>query len=195
MFEYFKGKITDLTPTSLVIECNGIGYFLNISLNSYSKFSGQKEVLAYSYLHVREDAQLLYGFADKSERELFQSLISVSGIGVNTAIMMLSSVTPDELREGILREDVALLKSIKGIGAKTAQRVILDLKDKIGKSTEPVSGEIFATQDNTIKNEALSALVMLGFNKKAAEKELDKLAREHSGIGVEELIKVALKRL
>ena len=195
MFEYLKGKITDLTPASLVIECNGVGYFLSISLNSFSSFSGKTDVLAYTYFHVREDAQLLYGFATKDERELFRSLISVNGIGVNTAIMMLSSVSPDELKEGILREDVTLLKSIKGIGAKTAQRIIIDLKDKISKTAAPVTGQIFAVQNNTIKNEALSALVMLGFNKKAAEKELDKLIREHNGISVEELIKVALKGL
>ena len=195
MFEYLKGKIIDLTPASLVVECNGVGYFLSISLNSFSTFSGKTEILVYTHFHVREDAQLLFGFASKEERELFRSLILVNGIGVNTAIMMLSSVTPIELREGILREDVALLKSIKGIGAKTAQRIILDLKDKISKTAAPVSGQIFAFQDNTIKNEALSALVMLGFNKKAAEKELDKLIREHSEIGLEELIKVALKGL
>jgi len=195
MFEYLKGKITDLTPASLVVECNGVGYFLTISLNSFSGFSGKTEILVYSHFHVREDAQLLFGFASKEERELFRSLILVNGIGVNTAIMMLSSVPPDELREGILREDVALLKSIKGIGAKTAQRIIIDLKDKISKTAAPVTGQIFAVQDNTIKNEALSALVMLGFNKKAAEKELDKQIREHREIGVEELIKVALKGL
>lgn len=194
MYEYIKGKITGLTPANAVIEAGSVGYFLNISLNTYSAISGKESVILYTHQVVREDAHLLYGFADQDERELFRLLISVNGIGSSTALMMLSSLSPDETRKAILEENVNLLKSIKGIGAKTAQRVILDLKDKLGKL--PATDQILmAGADNTIRDEALSALVMLGFTRKTVEKELDKLLKSNPQTNVEQLIKAALKSL
>lgn len=194
MYEYINGKIAGLTPANAIIEAGSIGYFLHISLNTYSAINGQQSVKLFLHQVVREDAHLLYGFAETGERELFRLLISVSGIGSSTALMMLSSLTPDEIKKAILEENVNLLKSIKGIGAKTAQRVIIDLKDKIGK--QPASDQILITgQDNTIRDEALSALVMLGFARKSVEKELDKIFKSNPGITVEQTIKMALKSL
>lgn len=194
MFEYIHGPLTDLSPANAVIEAGSVGYFIHISLNTYSKISGKEKVKLFLHQVVREDAHLLYGFADKAERELFRFLISVSGIGSNTAIMMLSSLLPDEIRKAILDENVNLLKSVKGIGAKTAQRIIIDLKDKIGKS--PASDRILMTAtDNTTREEALSALVMLGFQKKNVEAELDKIIKANPGLTVEKMIKMALKGL
>ncbi|PTN08311.1 Holliday junction branch migration protein RuvA [Mangrovibacterium marinum] len=194
MYEYINGKIAGLTPANAIIEAGSIGYFLHISLNTYSAINGQQAVKLFLHQVVREDAHLLYGFAENSERELFRLLISVTGIGSSTALMMLSSLTPDEIKKAILEENVNLLKSIKGIGAKTAQRVIIDLKDKIGK--QPASDQILITnQDNTIRDEALSALVMLGFARKSVEKELDKIFKSNPGITVEQTIKMALKSL
>jgi len=194
MYEYINGKIAGLTPANAIIEAGSIGYFLHISLNTYSSINGQQSVKLFLHQVVREDAHLLYGFAETGERELFRLLISVSGIGSSTALMMLSSLTPDEIKKAILEENVNLLKSIKGIGAKTAQRVIIDLKDKIGK--QPASDQILMTgQDNTIRDEALSALVMLGFARKSVEKELDKILKSNPGITVEQTIKMALKSL
>lgn len=194
MYEYINGKIAGLTPANAVVEAGSIGYFLHISLNTYSAISGKQTVTLFLHQVVREDAHLLYGFADMDERELFRQLISVNGIGSSTALMMLSSLTPEEIKHAILSENVNLLKSIKGIGAKTAQRVIIDLKDKIGK--QPASDQILmTTQDNTIREEALSALVMLGFAKKPVEKEIDKILKDNPGLTVEEMIKLALKSL
>ncbi len=194
MFEYIHGPLTELSPANAVIEAGSVGYFIHISLNTYSKISGKEKVKLFLHQVVREDAHLLYGFADKTERELFRFLISVSGIGSNTAMMMLSSLLPDEIRKAILEENVNLLKSIKGIGAKTAQRIIIDLKDKIGKS--PASDRILMTAtDNTIREEALSALIMLGFQKKSVEVELDKIIKSNPGLSVEKMIKMALKGL
>ncbi|WP_372773991.1 Holliday junction branch migration protein RuvA [Mangrovibacterium sp.] len=194
MYEYIIGKITGLTPANAVVEAGSIGYFLHISLNTYSAINGQQSARLFLHQVVREDALLLYGFAEQDERELFRQLISVSGIGSSTALMMLSSLSPDEIRKAILEENVNLLKSIKGIGAKTAQRVIIDLKDKIGKL--PASDQILMTgADNTIRDEALSALVMLGFARKNVEKELDKILKSNPGITVEQMIKTALKSL
>ncbi|WP_163710413.1 Holliday junction branch migration protein RuvA [Mangrovibacterium lignilyticum] len=194
MYEYISGKIAGLTPATAIIEAGSIGYFLHISLNTYSAVNGQQTVKLFLHQVVREDAHLLYGFADHDERELFRLLISVSGIGSSTALMMLSSLTPDEIRKAILEENVNLLKSIKGIGAKTAQRVIIDLKDKIGKL--PASDQILMTgADNTIRDEALSALVMLGFTRKNVEKEIDKILKSNPGVTVEQMIKTALKSL
>ncbi len=194
MYEYINGKIAGLTPTNAIIEAGSIGYFIHISLNTYSAINGQQSVKLFLHQVVRDDAHLLYGFADAGERELFRLLISVTGIGSSTALMMLSSLTPDEIKKAILEENVNLLKSIKGIGAKTAQRVIIDLKDKIGK--QPASDQILMTgQDNTIRDEALSALVMLGFARKNVEKELDKILKSNPGITVEQTIKMALKSL
>jgi len=194
MFEYVRGPIAELTPANAVIEAGSVGYFIHISLNTYTRLSGKDEVKLFLHQVVREDAHLLYGFADKGERELFRLLISVSGIGSNTAIMMLSSLLPDEIRKAILEENVHLLKSIKGIGAKTAQRIIIDLKDKIGKS--PASDKILMTASaGTAREEALSALVMLGFQKKSVETELDKIIKSNPELKVEQLIKLALKGL
>jgi Holliday junction DNA helicase RuvA len=193
MFEYIKGEIISLKPSHIILENNSVGYFINISLNTYTQLNGREAVKIYVHEVIREDAHLLYGFAAESERELFRMLISVNGIGSNTAIMMFSSLSPDEISNAILSENVNLLKSIKGIGVKTAQRVIIDLKDKVGKS--PVGEQIVTATDNTIRIEALSALVMLGFAKKTVEKELDKILNAQPNLSVENVIKLALKSL
>jgi Holliday junction DNA helicase RuvA len=193
MFEYIKGSVASLKPSHIILEANSVGYFITISLNTYTQLNGRESVKLFIHQVIREDAHLLYGFASEAERELFRMLISVSGIGSNTAIMMFSSLSPDEISNAILNENVNLLKSIKGIGVKTAQRVIIDLKDKVGKS--PVSEQFVASADNTLRNEALSALVMLGFAKKPAEKELDKILAAQPNLSVESVIKLALKSL
>ncbi len=193
MYEYIRGKISDLKPANIVVEAGQVGYFINISLNTYSQLSGKAEATIFLHQVIREDAHVLYGFSQQSERELFRLLISVNGVGSNTAIMMLSSMSPEEIKVAIATENVNALKSIKGIGIKTAQRIIIDLKDKIEKA--PVSEQILFAADNTIRDEALSALVMLGFNRKAVEKELDKLIAAEPGCKVETLIKKALKNL
>ncbi len=193
MYEYLRGKIADSSPAHVVIDVNGIGYFLNISLNTYTRLSGKSEVTLLVHENIREDAFSLYGFIDDTERSLFRQLISVSGIGANTARMMLSSMVPDEISNAILTGNVAVLKAIKGIGAKTAQRVIVDLKDKLGKTS--ADAKIFASMDNTIREEALSALVMLGFNKGSAQKVIDKILAGSPDEKVEGVIKQALKML
>lgn len=191
MYEYIQGKVSELTPASVVIDNHGIGYFINISLNTYSALSGKENAVVFIHQAIREDAHTLYGFFNKSEREIFRLLISVSGIGSNTARMMLSSLSPAEIKEAILSGNVKVLNSIKGIGAKTAQRVIVDLKDKVGKSE--ISGEFLLQESNTNREEALSALVMLGFAKNTVEKVLDKLLKADPELDVEELVKQALK--
>ena len=191
MYEYIKGIISGLTPAGVVIETGGIGYFLHISVNTYSRINGNEHSKLFLHEVVREDAHLLYGFADKDERDFFRMLIAVNGIGAAIAIMMLSSYLPDDLRNAILTENVNLLKSIKGIGAKTAQRVIIELKDKVGKGT--ASDKIFKIGDSVVRNEALSALEMLGFNKKAVENSLDQIIAAQPGLTVEQLLKIALK--
>jgi holliday junction DNA helicase RuvA len=191
MYEYIKGTISGLTPAGVVIETGGIGYFLHISVNTYSRINGNEHCKLFLHEAVREDAHLLYGFADKDERDFFRMLIAVNGIGAAIAIMMLSSYLPDDLRNAILTENVNLLKSIKGIGAKTAQRVIIELKDKVGKGT--ASDKIFKMGDSVVRNEALSALEMLGFNKKAVENSLDQIIAAQPGLTVEHLLKIALK--
>jgi len=193
MFEYINGNIVSLKPSHIILEANSVGYFVNVSLNTYTQLSGKESGKIYIHEVIREDAHLLYGFATESERELFRMLISVNGIGSNTAVMMFSSLSPDEISNAILNENVNLLKSIKGIGVKTAQRVIIDLKDKVGKS--PIGEQIVASTDNTIRIEALSALVMLGFAKKSVEKELDKILTAQPNLSVENVIKLALKSL
>jgi len=193
MFEYIKGAVASLKPSHIILEANSVGYFVNISLHTFTELHGKEQIKLYIHQVIREDAHVLYGFASESERELFRMLISVNGIGSNTAIMMFSSLSPDEVRNAILNEDVNLLKSIKGIGIKTAQRVIIDLKDKVGKS--PASEQIMVSTDNTLRNEALSALIMLGFAKKPAEKELDKILANNPKQSVESVIKQALKSL
>ncbi|HPF52317.1 MAG TPA: Holliday junction branch migration protein RuvA [Draconibacterium sp.] len=193
MYEYIRGNIADISPANIVIDAGGVGYFITISLNSYSQLSGKKEAKLFLHQVVREDAHLLFGFADRSERELFRNLISVNGVGANTAIMMLSSLTPDEIRSAVATGNVAVLQGVKGIGAKTAQRIIIDLKDKLGKLQE--TGQILLATDNTKQIEALSALVMLGFAKKDAEKVVSKIINEQADASVEAIIKQALKRL
>jgi len=193
MYEYIKGYVAELTPASVVLECNGIGYFVNISLNTYSFLSSRKEVMLYLHFVVREDAQIFYGFKDKRERELFRLLISVSGIGANTARMILSSLNSDEVVAAIASNNVDVLKSVKGIGVKTAQRVIIELKDIIDK--ENISEEVLFVSNNSYREEAQSALVMLGFSKPAVTKVLEKILSKKEVGSVEELIKVALKKL
>jgi holliday junction DNA helicase RuvA len=193
MIDYIKGTVTQITPAFITIETGGIGYFINISLTTYSKLEGKSDFKILIHEVIREDAHQLFGFADKEERDIFRYLISVSGVGASTARMMLSSLSPGEIEKSIIGSDVNLLKSVKGIGLKTAQRIIVDLRDKIGK--QPGSGEIFALADNTRRDEALSALVMLGFAKGAVSKVLEKIVREEKDLTVEEIIKRALKNL
>jgi holliday junction DNA helicase RuvA len=193
MINYVKGTITEIKPTFVVLETGGIGYFINISINTYTKLEGKSESKILVHEVIREDSHQLFGFADKEERDIFRLLISVSGIGANTARMMLSSLNPAEVEKAIIESNVNLLTSVKGIGLKTAQRVIVDLKDKVGK--QAATGEIFTLEDNTKREEALSALVMLGFAKSAVSKVLEKIIREEKNLTVEDLIKRALKNL
>lgn len=195
MYEYIKGHITELTPTAAVVEANGIGYLVNISLNTYSFLADRKEVMLYLHYVVREDAQLFYGFKDKKERELFRLLISVSGIGANTGRVMLSSLTSDELISAIAAGNADVLKAVKGIGTKTAQRVIIELKDKIDKAGVSEDVILKTTENNSYREEAQAALVMLGFAKPAINKVLDKILKKNEIGSVEELIKAALKQL
>ena len=193
MLDFIKGEIVELVPTSIVLETNGIGYEINISLFSYTKLQQEKSCKLFVHQIIREDAHLLFGFITINEREIFRQLISVSGVGANTARMILSSMSPEEVRHAIAEADVTLLKSIKGIGAKSAERIIVDLKDKIIKSEG--NAQLFKSPDNTIKNEALSALEVLGFSKKNSQKVVDRLLTTDSAMPLEELIKQALKLL
>jgi Holliday junction DNA helicase RuvA len=193
MIDYIIGTITRKTPAFLTIETGGVGYFVNISLSTFSKLEGKEQSKILVHEVIREDARQLFGFADEEEREVFRLLISVSGVGAATARMMLSSLSPAEIEKAILGSEVNVLKSVKGIGLKTAQRIIVDLKDKLGKPSG--SGEIFAFSDNTRREEALSALVMLGFAKNAVSKALDNILRDEKNLSVEDLIKRALKNL
>lgn len=193
MIDYIKGSITQITPTFVTIETSGIGYFINISLTTYSSLENKNEVKILIHEVIREDTHQLYGFFDFRERDVFRHLISVTGVGANTARMMLSSLNPSEIEQAIIGADINILKSVKGIGLKTAQRIIVDLKEKFGK--QATSGEIFTISDNTNREEALSALVMLGFAKSAVLKILDKIVREEKNLTVEEMIKKALKNL
>jgi Holliday junction DNA helicase RuvA len=197
MIYHVEGKLVEKTPTYAVIDAGGVGYVMQISLNTYSKIGGTEHCKLYAeQLYVRDDMPRFYGFADIAERNLFRLLVSVSGVGGTSALLMLSSLSADEIRTAIATGNVALIKSVKGIGEKTAQRVIVDLKDKIGKSSDAIPAEIFIGVNNTLKEEALSALVMLGFSKPAADKVLDKIIRtEGTGQTVEQLIKSALKNL
>lgn len=193
MITHLKGKLVEKNPTNLVVECGGVGYFLNISLHTFSQVPEKEDIFIYTYLQVREDAHTLYGFYEKSEREVFTKLISVSGIGASTARTMLSSLTPDQVVEAISTENVAEIKSVKGIGAKTAQRVIIDLKDKLSE----VEGlnKILTPQGNTQKEEALSALETLGYKRKQSGKIVRKILAQNEGATAETIIKLALKNL
>lgn len=193
MITHIEGKLVEKNPTDVVIDCNGVGYFINISLHTFSQIPDKENLRLYTYLQVREDSQSLYGFSSKTEREIFKLLISVSGIGANIARTMLSSLTPEQVKEGIAIGDVALIQSVKGIGLKTAQRVIIDLKDKVLK----VYGmdELSSIPNNTHKDEALSALDVLGFNKKQSEKVVERILKAQPDALVEQIIKEALKNL
>ncbi len=193
MIEYISGQVVDLTPTSVILECNGIGYFLNISLTTYSALSSKNSSKLYVYEAIREDAYILYGFLDRRERELFLLLISVSGVGPNTARMILSSLTPPELEQVIASGNVNMLKGVKGIGAKTAQRIIVDLKDKIKRGGDTLN--ISTPSNSEVQEEALAALVMLGFSQIQSQKAIQKLLKESPLMTVEEVIKAALKMM
>lgn len=193
MIEYIKGKISELTPAYVIVDTGGIGYYINISLTTFSQIEGKAEITILIHEVIREDSHLLFGFAGKEERDIFRLLISVSGVGANTARMMLSSLSPGEIEKAVLGSDVNVLKGVKGIGLKSAQRIIVDLKDKIGKHAG--TGEIFAFTDNTRREEALSALVTLGFARGSVIKVLDKISHEEKNLTVEDLIKRALKNL
>ena len=191
MIAHLNGKLTEKNPTNLIVECGGVGYHVNISLNTFSAIGSGESIRIFTKLIVREDAQILYGFATTEERQMFDHLISVSGIGPNTAMIMLSSLVPEEIAHAIQVEDVRTIQSIKGIGAKTAQRVIVDLKDKMLKLT--FTSENMFTQNNTNRFDALTALVSLGFDKKSAEKAIEKVSSGDES--VEKMIKEALKIL
>tara|TARA_R110001583_G_scaffold94649_4_gene238320 strand:- start:247 stop:828 length:582 start_codon:yes stop_codon:yes gene_type:complete len=193
MITHIQGKLTEKNPTHVVIDCNGVGYMLNISLHTFSQIPDTENLKLFTHLQVKEDSHTLYGFSSAAEREIFRLLISVSGIGSSIARTMLSSLTPKQVREGIAMGDVVLIQSIKGIGAKTAQRVILDLKDKILKIYD--IDEVSVSKDNTNKDEALSALEVLGFVKKQAERVVDKIMVQQPDATVETIIKQALKNL
>jgi len=189
MIAHLNGRLIEKMPTHIIVECAGVGYFVKISLNTFSKLGSEESIKIFTQLQVREDAHTLYGFFSTKERDMFNHLISVSGIGANTAILMLSSMSSDEIASAILNENVALIQSIKGIGSKTAQRVILDLKDKVAKS-DFTTGNIFVS-NNTNQNDALTALLALGFDKKKAEKAIEKVVKDNQT--VEQIIKEALK--
>lgn len=194
MYAYIDGKLTFKNPAYVVVEAGGIGYHINISLNTYSALGDAERCKLYTWLHVKEDAHTLYGFADEGERRLFLHLISVSGIGPNTGRMILSWITPIEIQTAIVKADLPLIQRIKGLGAKTAQRLVLELQDKLKK--EGADSLISMPQHNTVKDEALSALVMLGFAKQTAEKTIDQILKVTEGtLSVEQLIKQALKTL
>lgn len=195
MIDYIKGKIIELTPTDMVLECYGIGYKILISLQTYESLNGKGECIVYIHHYLREDEELYYGFASKDERELFRLLIGVSGVGAATARMMLSSLTTDEIRNAIIAEDLNRIKSIKGIGTKSAQRLILELKDKVVKGGGSETTALFSTTSNPAVDEATTALVMLGFTKPNVNKAVTSVLKEKPSASLEEIIKLALKRL
>ena len=195
MISYVKGQITYKNPTFLVVETGGIGYHINISLHTYAKIEQLEQVKLLTHLHIKEDSHTLYGFAEEAERSLFIHLISVSGIGPNTARVVLSSMTPDEVRVSIIGENVSAFKKVKGIGPKTAKRIILDLKDKLMKESGNIAIST-APVNNTLRDEALSALVALGFSKIQVQKALNQVQKEQIKVEtVEQFIKLALKKL
>lgn len=193
MIAHLQGKLVEKNPTDVVIDCNGVGYQVNISLHTYSLIPDTENVKLFTYLQIKEDGHTLFGFAEKSEREIFKMLLSVSGIGASIARTMLSSIEPKQIIQALASGDVATIQSIKGIGSKTAQRAILDLKDKVLKVYD--LNEVSILQDNTNKDEALSALEVLGFNRKLAEKSVEKIVKENPSASIENIIKQALKNL
>ena len=193
MIPHVKGRLVEKAPTSVVIESNGIGYLINISLNTFSQIPDNENLKLYTHLQIKEDSHTLYGFFTIKEREIFRLLISVNGIGSNIARTMLSSISPDQIIDAISRENVSLIQSVKGIGSKTAQRVIIDLRDKILKVYDLDEG--ITSSNNTNKEEALSALEVLGINKRSSERLVDKIVLESPDISVESIIKETLKNL
>lgn len=193
MITYIKGKLIEKNPTYVVIETGGLGYFVHISLHTFSQITDEELIKLFTHFYVREDTQSLYGFFTKTEREIFRLLISVSGVGTATARVMLSSMNPKEIQQAIASDNVTLLTSVKGIGAKTAQRIIIDLRDKILKTydMDAISSDI----DNTVKDEALSALDILGFSRKQTQRVIDLILRDNPTMNIENLIKQALKKL
>ncbi len=195
MIDYIKGQIVELTPTELILENAGIGYSILISLQTYEAFQMQTQAVAYIHHYIREDEELFYGFATKDERELFRLLIGVSGIGVASARMMLSTLTSEEIRQAILAEDVNKIKSVKGIGLKSAQRLVLELKDKIVKGEGAADTPLFKADNSALVEEATTALVMLGFSKANIGKVMPAILKDNPAAKVEDIIKAALKRL
>lgn len=193
MYAFISGRIAEITPAYAIVDNQGIGYFVNITLNTFAAIGSQTEVKLYTHLQVLEDAHNLFGFYTSKERDMFELLITVSGVGCNTARLILSSLTVNELSTAIANEDIRTIQAVKGIGSKTAQRLVVDLKDKVKKTD--YAEEIVGLVDNTVKNEALSALVILGFSKNAASKALDKLLKQSPDASVEVLIREALKLL
>jgi Holliday junction DNA helicase RuvA len=194
MITQISGKLIEKNPTYAIVDCHGVGYFLNISLNTFSKIPDKENVLFYTHLNVREDSHTLFGFFDKLEREIFRLLVSVSGVGPSIARTMLSSMDCQQIQQAIASGDIPTIQSVKGVGAKTAQRVIIDLKDKILKTYTLTEDSLESTY-NTIKNEALSALEVLGYTKRQVDKLVQKIIQETPNISLEEVIKTALKNL
>ena len=193
MITHIKGRLVEKSPTSVVIECNGIGYMINISLNTFSQIPDNENLKLFTHLQVKEDSHTLYGFFSIKERQIFRLLISVNGIGPSIARTMLSSISPDQIIDAISRENVSLIQSVKGIGSKTAQRVIIDLRDKILKVYDLDEG--ITSSNNTNKEEALSALEVLGINKKSSERLVDQIILDNPDVSVEDIIKSTLKNL
>ncbi len=193
MIAHLQGKLVEKTPTEVVIDCAGVGYHVNISLHTYSLIPATETIKLFTYLQIKEDAHTLFGFVEKSEREIFKMLLSVSGIGAGIARTMLSSLEPKQIIQALAMGDLGTIQSIKGIGSKTAQRAILDLKDKVLKVYD--LDQVSMSQSNTNKDEALSALEVLGFNKKLAEKSVEKIVKDNPDATVESIIKQALKNL
>lgn len=194
MIAYIRGKLVHKEPTHVIVDVNGIGYQASISFNTFSDIKDREDIRLATYLHVREDAHLLYGFSTEAEKAMFLNLISVNGVGPNTAMMVLSSLAPDELKAAILREDTATLQAVKGIGGKTAQRLILELKDKLRKSTGETGTTLTGLSGNTQRQEALSALMTLGIARAAAEKSIDAVLKKSGNtVSLEDLVKLALK--
>lgn len=199
MIEYIKGELADITPAYAVVEAHGVGYGLNISLNTYTAIQGKQQVRLYAFESIREDAYVLYGFAQRKERDMFVLLISVSGVGANTARMILSELSTEELCEVIATGNERMLKAVKGIGLKTAQRIIVDLKDKLPASAAelaPAAGQTAAAGiDTEVRNEAVGALTMLGFAPAPSAKVVQAIMKEHPGTPVEQVVKMALKQI
>ncbi|MDO4462093.1 MAG: Holliday junction branch migration protein RuvA [Bacteroidia bacterium] len=196
MLEYVHGHLTEATPTYAVVDCHGVGYYLNISLSTFAQLQGKTECQLFIHEAIKEDAYSLYGFFTKEERELFRLLILVSGVGANTARVILSAYQPVEIQRAIMTEDVNLIKGIKGIGPKSAQKIIIELKDKVAKLDMQGAGDVgtlFPVATSPIKSEALAALEVLGFKKEAAQKDIDRLIKQNPDITVEQLVKLAIK--